>query len=274
MAGMLPTHFAIESENKNPNSVSVSELYNENTKLHPQTMFAVQPSADFNDKELLAMKRGYKQYLDSKKFKLPPFKDFKDDEKTLMEVIRKRKSVRDFEDTSMSLEDLSKVLGYTYGVLEKVKDPGVGERFVRGAPSGGGIYAAEVYLGVRNVEGISPGIYHYNVLNHELELLIPGDHTQNLYKVCCHQPYAKEAGVVVMISSVLDRHKRKYGERGYRYALLDIGHLGQNIYLMCTALELAVMTTCGFFDDLGNELLNLDGLNETLMYVAFVGNKK
>jgi len=273
MAGMLPTHFAIDSEDK-ASAVSLSEIFNENTKLHPLTMYGVLPSADFTNQELVAMTRGYKQYLDSKKIKLPPIDELKDNEKTLIDVIKARRSVRDFEDSPMDLSELSTVLGYSYGVIDKVKEPVVGERLKRGAPSGGGIYAAEVYLGVRNVEGVDPGIYHYNVLNHELELLVSGDLTQQLFKICCDQPYAKQAGVVVMISSVLERTKRKYGERGYRYALLDIGHLGQNIYLTCTALELAVMTTCGFFDDLGNDLLNLDGLDESLMYVAFIGNKK
>ncbi len=273
MAGMLPTHNAIDSDGKE-STVSISELYNENTKLHPLTMYGVLPSADFTNQELVAMTRGYKQYLDSKKIKLPPIKDLVDNEKSLDEVIKSRRSVREFEDTALDRLALSKILGFSYGVLDKVKEPVVGDRLKRGVPSGGGIYAAEIYLGIRNVEGVAPGIYHYNVINHDLELLVPGDHTQKIFKICCDQPYAKEAGVVVMISSVMERHKRKYGERGYRYALLDIGHLGQNIYLTCTALELAVMTTCGFFDDLGNGLLGLDGLDESLMYVAFIGNKK
>ncbi len=273
MAGMLPTHLVLDSENKT-STVAISELYNENTKLHPLTMYAMLPSADFSDSERIAMTRGYKQYRDSKTIKLPPFKDLVDNPKTFFEVIEARKSVRDFGETSLDLKSFSKILGYSYGVIDKLEEPVVGERLRRGAPSGGGIYAAEIYLGIRNVEGVDPGIYHYNVPNHELELLIPGDPTQKLIKVCCDQPYASQANVVLLISSVMPRHKLKYGERGYRYALLDIGHLGQNIYLTCTAEDLAVMTTCGFYDDLGNELLKLDGLDESLMYVAFIGKKK
>ena len=46
-----------------------------------------------------------------------------------------------------------------------------------------------------------------------------------------------------------------------------------HLYLSCTALDKSIMTTCGFFDDLANELLQIDGKAETMMYAAFVGQK-
>ena len=140
--------------------------------------------------------------------------------------------------------------------------------------SGGALYPAEIYLGIRRVSGVEPGIYHYNVPDHALELLKPGDPTEKLHEACCQQEYAKQAAVVFLISGVFQRTKRKYGERGYRYVFLDVGHLGQNIYLSCTELDLAVMTTCGFFDDVANKLLRIDGIDEATLYVAFVGKKK
>ncbi|MEE8259977.1 MAG: SagB/ThcOx family dehydrogenase, partial [Nitrospinaceae bacterium] len=133
---------------------------------------------------------------------------------------------------------------------------------------------AEIYIAVRKVSSVEPGIYHYNVPNHELELMIPGDPTEKIHEVCVWQEHVLKASIVVLISGVLARTKLKYGERGYRYALLDIGHLGQNLYLSCTSLELAIMTTCGFFDDEANKLLRIDGVDETTMYVAFIGKRQ
>jgi SagB-type dehydrogenase family enzyme len=63
----------------------------------------------------------------------------------------------------------------------------------------------------------------------------------------------------------------KYGERGYRYALLDAGHLAQNILLCCSSLGLAAMPTCAFADDELNELLGLDGCNEAAIYAIALG---
>jgi len=273
MAGMLPTHLVLDSENK-VSGPSISEVYNENTKLHPLTMYAVLPPADFTEPELKAMAMGHKQYLNAKKIKLPLAKAEVQNTRTFTDVIESRKSVRDFGNEPLGINELSVILWQSYGVTGKYKEPIVGERLRRAVPSAGGLYPSEIYLGIRNVTDVDMGVYHYNVPNHELELLIPGDPTEQISTICCDQPYTKEASVIILISSVFERAKRKYGERGYRYALLDLGHIGQNIYLACTALELAVMTTCGFFDDVGNEMLRLDGVDESLMYVAFVGKQK
>ncbi len=252
----------------------ISEIYHENTKLYPSTINAVYPAIEFSNMELRAMLKGFKQYSYAKKIKLFTPEDKEENEKTFKEVIESRRSVKNFSKEPLSMRELSQVLWQSYGTTGKEHEPGVGDRLQRVVPSAGGLYPAEVYLGIRNVIGLDQGIYHYNVPNHELEMLTPGDPTSQLQKICCDQPYTQEAGVVVLISAVLERTKRKYGERGYRYVLLDLGHLGQNIYLSCTAQQLAVMTTCGFFDDLGNDLLKLDGINESLMYVAFIGKKK
>jgi SagB-type dehydrogenase family enzyme len=130
-----------------------------------------------------------------------------------------------------------------------------------------------MYLGVRAVEGLDGGLYHYEVPDASLALLAPGDHSTRLYQVCSHQEHARRAAMVVLITGVVERTKRKYGDRGYRYVLLDIGHLGENLYLACAALGLAVVTTCGFYDDEAADLLGIDGCDEAVFYVAFIGRK-
>jgi SagB-type dehydrogenase family enzyme len=118
---------------------------------------------------------------------------------------------------------------------------------------------------------VPPGLYHYEVADHALALLAGGDPTERLYETCCYQEGARTASVVVLIAASLQRTKHRYGERGYRYVLLDVGHLAQNLLLACSALGLGAMTTCGFFDDAANGLLRLDGVDEAVLYVAFLG---
>lgn len=259
--------------NKGQDSISVSEVYHENTKLHPETAMVsnMVPLANYSAPETLAMSRAYKQYSKAKKLKLLKEEFIPANEISFDEVILSRRSRRDFSNRILGFEEFSKVLFQSYGITGSEPIPGGETRYFRAAPSGGALYPAEIYLGVRRVDGIDPGIYHYNVLNHELELMISGDPSEKLYEICCQQEYARQASVVIIISGVLQRTKRKYGERGYRYALLDVGHLGQNIYLACTALGLQVMTTCGFFDDEVNQVLGLDGVDESVLYVAFMG---
>jgi len=259
--------------NKEPTTVSLSEIYHENTKLHPMTVLGSEmlPFVDLSRSEILAMSKAYKQYPKAKRIKLPQIKELPSNNISFDQVVSSRRSRREFSDAELNIDDFSKILYQSYGITGE-KSLADGEiQYFRAVPSGGALYPAEIYLGIRRVTGIEPGFYHYNVVNHELELMIPGDPTDSLYHICCQQEYARQASVVILISGVLQRTKRKYGERGYRYVLLDVGHLGQNIYLACTALDLEVMTTCGFFDDEANRVLRIDGVDETMLYVAFIG---
>jgi len=256
---------------KEPAKISISELYHENTKLHPLTTAGMVLSETYTASESRAMSHGFKQYRWAPRVKLPAIGDHSTEGKLFDKVISSRRTNRNFQDEHLDLDDFSKIIFQSYGITGKMSLPGGETQYLRAVPSGGALYPAEIYLGIRKVTGIEPGIYHYNVPNHELELIIPGDQTESLYQICGQQDYVRQASVVILISGVLQRTKRKYGERGYRYVLLDVGHLGQNIYLSCTALGLSVMTTCGFFDDEANQFLRIDGVDETVLYVAFVG---
>jgi SagB-type dehydrogenase family enzyme len=257
-----------------PPPLSLSELYHENTKLHPLTAQQMMPASDLPTADLQAMSRAYKQYPSSPRIKLPPIENLPPNDRMFDEVISSRRSVRDFADLDLNLNELSQILHQSYGITGEISGSNGTIQNLRAVPSGGALYPAEIYLAIRKVSGVEPGIYHYNVPNHEIELLIPGDPTEKILEACCGQEYVQHASVVFLISGVLERTKLKYGERGYRYVLLDIGHLGQNIYLSCTSLSLAIMTTCGFFDDEVNKLLRIDGVDETAMYVAFIGKRQ
>lgn len=251
--------------------VSLSEIYHENTKLHPEMGLDMIPSENFSASEIHAISKSFKHYPWAAKVKLTDQRTCSNGEVNFDEVISSRRTKRDFADEGLDIDDLSKILHQSYGVTGQAIHPGGEIQYLRASPSAGALYPAEIYLGIRKVHPLDAGIYHYFVPNHELELLKKGDPTEELFRVCCRQEYARQASVIVLISGVLNRTKRKYGERGYRYALLDVGHLGQNIYLACTALNLAVMTTCGFYDNEANRLLRIDGIDESMLYVAFIG---
>ena len=264
---------ALESQ-LDPPPLSLSELYHENTKLHPLTAQQMMPPDNYSTADLQAMSRAYKQYPFLPRVKLPPIESLPQNGRTFDEVVSSRRSLRDFADLDLTLNELSQILHQSYGITGEISTTSGFSQDLRSAPSAGALYPAEIYIAIRKVSHVEPGIYHYNVANHEIELLIPGDPTERMHEVCCGQEYVRQASIVVLISGVLERTKLKYGERGYRYALLDIGHLGQNLYLSCTSLELAIMTTCGFFDDQANQLLRIDGVDETAMYVAFIGKRQ
>jgi SagB-type dehydrogenase family enzyme len=264
---------ALESQLAPP-PFSLSELYHENTKLHPQTALELIPSGKFTPEDLQAMSRAYKQYPNALRIPLPAVDDIPPNGRSFDDVISSRRSFRDFADLDMTLDELSLILYQSYGITGEMTGQDGSRQALRSSPSAGALYPAEIYVAVQKVAGVKPGIYHYNVPNHELELVIPGDPTESMFEICCGQDFVRKTSIIILMSGVLKRTKLKYGERGYRYVLLDIGHLGQNIYLSCTTLDLAIMTTCGFFDDQAHRLLRLDGVDEAILYVAFIGKRQ
>ena len=248
----------------------LSELFHENTKLRRQTVAATAAQSPYGVREMEAMARAYKRYRLHQQTALPPVPTDLSGP-PIGEVIAARRSNRDFSPMPLGLTEVSAILQWSYGITTETVLPGGGRQRFRAAPSAGALYPAELYLGVRAVEGLAPGIYHYEVPSASLALLGRGDPGDRLCEVCCGQDHARQAGLVVLITAVLERTKRKYGERGYRYVLLDIGHLAENLYLACTAMGLAVMTTGAFFDDEAADLLAIDGCDEAVMYMAFIG---
>jgi SagB-type dehydrogenase family enzyme len=272
MAAILRRHIAFGPRADQPEE-SLAELFHENTKLHPTpgSSLALIPPPGFKPDELRAMARAHKRYRRHPSVALPEMAALPANDVAFDEVIERRRSGRRFADEDLPLEDLAKILHQSYGVTGSARLPNGDQQHFRPVPSGGALYPGEIYLGVRRVADLAPGLYHYNVPDHALELLTPGDPSDSLFDACCWQPYPREAAVTVFLAGVMQRTKRKYGERGYRYVLLEVGHLAQNLCLASTALGLAVFTSCGFFDDTANRMLRLDGVDEAVLYVAYLG---
>lgn len=83
----------------------------------------------------------------------------------------------------------------------------------------------------------------------------------------------KKSGILILLSAVFSRSEIKYGSRGYRHILTEVGHLSQNIYLASAALKLDCCSIGGYMDDKLNELLDLDGLEESVVGVTAVGKR-
>jgi len=259
-----------------PADPPLSEIFHENTKLHEVSL----PNAEwvatqfsFDDIAAMLGARKVFPYRRSIALDLRHDADGPVADPSFQSVVRARRTVRRFGPAPLSFAALSGVLDLSYGVTGESVYPGglVGRH--RAAPSAGALYPAEIYLYARNVDGLAAGLYHYAPEQRALAEIDAGDHLAAVWRACCEQDYAQQAAVTIFITGVFARTKSKYGERGYRYVLLDIGHLGENLCLAATAADLAITTTCAFYDDAVNRLLGVDGLDEAAAYVAFLGPK-
>lgn len=170
---------------------------------------------------------------------------------------------------SITLKDTSLILYHTYGVTDVVRLPGV-TYYLKAAPSAGALYPAEIYMIVEDFDDLEPGIYHYNILMHSLELVREGRFLDRLYRICSNPTTIRESSVAFVISAIFDRTKWRYRERGYRYVLMDIGHLTENLALIVNSLGFRPHIIGRFIDDAVNELIGLDGLKESVLCIVSI----
>lgn len=156
-------------------------------------------------------------------------------------------------DMPISLSELGTLFGLA---LQKRKD---GSR--RNYPSGGGLYPVETYLISTALESQTPAVFHYNPTKHALERLWDLPHNFNMKDVAKY-PETLPLSSLVVFTSVWQRSSAKYGDLAYLHALIESGHMSENVLLVGCALGLSVRPYAGFNDTLVTQLLDLDGDEE------------
>lgn len=189
----------------------------------------------------------------------------------LGDALHERRSRREYTGEAIELEQLATMLHHACGVTGYISGYGYRRLPLRTFPSSGGLQAPEVYLSIQAVNGVEPGLYHYHVVDNELELMRPGQLGPLLSALSFQQPYLAKASVVFLITGCFERLRWKYGQRAYKYMCIDAGYLGQNIYLVAEAMSLGACAIAGFVDDALEQLLGVDGRNEMILLLTAVG---
>lgn len=179
------------------------------------------------------------------------------------EALTKRRSIRSYNNDPLTLEEVSQLIWAAQGITEK----GWGGRT---APSAGATYPLEVYIVVNRVRGLDPGIYHYVPGEHVLELLKTGNLGREISAASLGQEMVEKAAINIVIAAVFERTTARYGDRGRRYVYMEVGHVGQNLYLQAEALGLGTVAVGAFYD---NRVKTLLGLDEDVLYIMPVGRK-
>lgn len=209
----------------------------------------------------------YKTYPRLPKIKLLDEKHSYD----LFEAIKNRRSRREFGNEKISLEELSGLLKYSVGITAALPELGVSRRAY---PSGGGRYPTEIYCLIAKAgEGLKNGLFHYDVKNHQLDVLADKTFSQEEVAKISNYPFAKDSACLIFLTATFWRTQNKYGQRGYRFCLLEAGHIGQNIYLVSEALRLKCCALGGsrIADESAEKVLNIDGITESMVYAFAIG---
>jgi len=180
--------------------------------------------------------------------------------KSLEETLATRRSVRRFEPTPLTAQQLGQLCWAAQGI----SDPR--ERF-RTCPSAGALYPLELY--VATAEGVS----RYVPATHTLERHLDGDVRPALQRAALGQPYVGQAPAVFAIAAVAERTERKYGQRAARYVHMEVGHAGQNLLLQAVALGLGAVPVGAFDDGAVAQALHLPA-EQAALYLIPVGEPK
>ena len=182
------------------------------------------------------------------------------------EAISKRRSARQYQDSSLSLSELSQLLWAAQGITDTA-------RGLRTSPSAGALYPLEVYAVVGNVTELAPGIYKYKCATHELETVSLGDARKELAGAALGQGAITQAAVDIVWTAVYERCAKKYQERAKLYVPIEVGHSAENVFLQATALNLGAVVMGAFYEDKVQAVLK-SPKDERALYIMPIGKRQ
>lgn len=193
-----------------------------------------------------------------------------------LELLNNRVSRRRYNEEKLTLEELSFLLWSTQGVKTVVGNNR--KATMRTVPSAGARHPFETYLFINRVEGVEPGVYHYLAIEHKLEFIKTLDQQADRVSAAYSgQTFFGYAAVSFVWTVMPYRSEWRYSLDAQKYALLDAGHVCQNLYLACEAIGCGTCAIGAYDQKLADELLDLssepsyDNENEFVVYAAAVG---
>ena len=171
-------------------------------------------------------------------------------------ALAKRRSVRQFADRDLTLEQFGQLAWAAQGITEP-------KRGLRTAPSAMAAYPLTVYLVRRD------GTFRYLPQGHKLVQVASGD----LRATLAGQPAVQTAPLDIVITGNIAKLQGRSGPRAERFLALEAGHVAQNVALQATALGLGALTVGGYDDQQVSQALHLPA-GETPLYILPVGYSK
>lgn len=267
----------LDDFNKKENlQADIAEVFHENTKISQ-----VNPKFRQSIKQFMLLSPESKaafvsspEYVDKQLISLPEENDPK---MTLTECIRSRTSTRNYSSDPITMSDLSVLLKYGCGMVGN-ELVAIGEHSFksRGYPSAGGFYPVEPYVIVLKSDELECGIYYYSAKNHGLRIINQFSRDELLEQVeeivdKWTMDY-QDASLMIMLTGSFWKSKIKYGPRGYRFTLLEAGHLMQNIQLIVPTLGLGSVSIGGLKEAVVDPLLEVNGVDESILYGCLIGS--
>jgi len=240
--------------------VSAIVQYHEYSSQSRGEVFARAPSVDWG-----AELPDYKPYPEAERVALPSPRP-PAGERPLGEALR-GPSVATGEGPTPTFDAaaLSSVLYHTAGAIRLANGA-----IERPSPSSGALFPTEIYVVARQVAGVAPGLYHFDPEHHRLDRLarrLPSPAELG----APHEAAAlSRAPATLLLTARFHRTGHKYGDRAYRYAALDVGHLMANLQVAAAEAGAAARFVGRFDEAVSAATLGIDGVQEGVMALASI----
>jgi len=183
-----------------------------------------------------------------------------------------RRTWRRFGKGTIPLRTFGDLLGLTAGIQKWVIVPPHGRLALKTSPSGGARHPIELYVLAWGIGGLPKGLYHYAPDRHQLELIRSRLGSDRVPAYLPEGEYWSKACALVLFSAVYERNLWRYPySRAYRAPLIEAGHLCQTFLLLAGSRGLAPFSAMGMADAAIERDLGIDGVTESILYVAGVG---
>jgi SagB-type dehydrogenase family enzyme len=180
----------------------------------------------------------------------------------------RRRSRRRFADRPLSTDELSFLLWATQGIRRRLN----AATALRVVPSAGARHSFETYVAVLNVQDVEPAFYRYLPLEHQLLFEFREDEPRaKIARAAMDQGFVAEGAVVFFWTTIPYRMEWRYALAAHRVIAIDVGHVGQNLYLACEAIGAGTCAVGAYDQGLMDRLLRVDGRDEFTIYLAPVG---
>jgi putative peptide maturation dehydrogenase len=195
----------------------------------------------------------------------------------LYQTLERRRTTRTFDPAvPLSRDHLAVLLYYVFGCHGYATLGTGGVALAKTSPSGGSLHPIEVYPLLLHAEAVAPGLYHYHVRDHALEIVRPletGVARDLAERFTAGQTYFRSAQALFLMTARFRRNFWKYQrhKKAYKVLQMDAGHLSQTFYLVCTDLGLGAFFTAAINDGDVEDELGLDGIEEGALAVCGCG---
>jgi len=258
---------------------SLAALYHENSKSSRFSLYTeLEKIMTFTDPFILRRSANpFKTYVDKQKFYLKS--EFELPNASFLNTLKNRRSKREFDPGYVLAEnDISALCYLSYGVVHWepiIGDNQKGSFGYRNVPSGGALYPMELYFVSIN-SYLPQGLYHYRPDINCLELIKEGEYIHLLNEFILASPKVDllSSSGVFLTTSIIERVIIKYGERGYRFMMMEVGAVNALLTFVASSLNLAACSIGGYYDDEVNEFLEIDGAFETVNNILIIGGDK